>query len=75
MAEEKPDLITMAVEEGNKNSLEYPEKQDVVRKVHADGHVDLVDAHAIGGNFEEMPKGYFWTPQFVGTVIVCALLS
>ncbi|PVI06057.1 fungal trichothecene efflux pump [Periconia macrospinosa] len=42
----------------------------VVRKVHADGHVDLVDAHAIGGNVEEMPRGYFWSPQFIGTTIV-----
>ena len=41
-----------------------------VKKVHADGHVDLVDAHAIGGDVEEMPKGYFWSPQFIGTVIV-----
>ncbi|KAF2644786.1 fungal trichothecene efflux pump [Massarina eburnea CBS 473.64] len=53
----------------------------VVKKVHADGHVDLVDTHAIGGNFEEMPKGYFLSAQFIGTVIavccgsICAYLG
>ena len=42
----------------------------VVRKVHADGIVDLIDAYAIGGAVEEMPKGYFYSPQFIGTVVV-----
>lgn len=53
----------------------------VVKKVHADGHVDLIDTHAIGGNLEDMPSGYFWTPQFIGTVVatctasICAYLG
>ena len=42
----------------------------VVKKVHADGTVDLIDAHAIGGAVEKMPKGYYHSPQFVGTVVV-----
>ena len=42
----------------------------VVKKVHADGTVDLIDAHAISGAVEEMPKGYYYSPQFIGTVVV-----
>lgn len=39
--------------------------------VHADGTVDYVDAQAIGGELEAMPQGYFRSPQFIGTVVVC----
>ena len=42
----------------------------VVTKVHADGHVDLVDARAIGGDVEGMPPGYYYSVKFIGTVIV-----
>lgn len=45
----------------------------VVKKVHADGTVDLIDAHAIGGAVEEMPKGYYYSPQFIGTVAAVCL--
>lgn len=38
--------------------------------VHADGTVDYVDAQAIGGELESMPRGYFMSPQFIGTVVV-----
>lgn len=71
MAEEKH-AVVMAESVG-KNEVEsnHIENVHVVKKVHADGHVDLVDAHAIGGAYEEMPKGYFWSIQFIGTVIVC----
>lgn len=51
-------------------STDHVEDIHVVKKVHADGHVDLVDTHAIGGELDEMPKGYFWSVQFIGTVIV-----
>ena len=51
-------------------STEQLEDVHVVKKVHADGTVDLVDAHAIGGDLEEMPPGYFWSLQFIGTVTV-----
>lgn len=47
----------------------------VVKKVHADGTVDLIDAHAIGGAVEKMPKGYYYSPQFVGTVVAVCLGS
>jgi len=39
-----------------------------VKIVHADGFVDYVDSKAIGGDAENMPKGYFRSPQFIGTV-------
>ncbi|CAI6340163.1 unnamed protein product [Periconia digitata] len=61
--------------------IEDAKDVNVVQKVHADGHVDLVDAHAIGGNVDEMPRGYFWSPQFLGTTTavccgsICAYLG
>lgn len=38
--------------------------------VHADGTIDYVDTHALGGESEQMPAGYFRSPQFIGTVAV-----
>ena len=43
---------------------------NVAKVVHTDGTIDYIDAKAIGGDFEEMPKGYFWSPSFIGTVTV-----
>ncbi|KAF7561242.1 hypothetical protein G7046_g2904 [Stylonectria norvegica] len=57
------------------------EGNDVAKFVHADGTIDYVDARAVGGDFEEMPKGYFYSPQFIGTVTaqclgsICAYLG
>lgn len=70
MADEK--AAAVMAESVGKHETESTKLEDVhvVKKVHADGHVDLVDAHAIGGAFEEMPEGYFWSIQFIGTVIV-----
>ena len=72
MAEEKNTAVMAESIEKHENSTKIEDSSgiNVVKKVHADGHVDLVDAHAIGGNFEDMPTGYFWTPQFLGTVVV-----
>lgn len=39
--------------------------------VHADGTIDYIDAHVLGGELNVMPKGYFKSPQFIGTVMVC----
>lgn len=78
MASEKPTVIMAeSIEKTTAPSTTHAEEKDVhiVKKVHADGHVDLVDAHAIGGNVEDMPKGYFWTPQFIGTVVATCLAS
>lgn len=46
---------------------------NVVQTVHTDGTVDYVDALALGGDAGQMPKGYFWSVQFIGTVIVSVL--
>jgi hypothetical protein len=54
---------------------------EAVKTVHTDGTVDMVDTHAIGGELEEMPKGYFRSVNFIGTVIavctgsICAYLG
>lgn len=49
-------------------------ERDVAKVVHADGTVDYIDARAIGGDAEDLPKGYFRSPQFIGTVVVSALV-
>ncbi|KAF2712393.1 trichothecene efflux pump [Pleomassaria siparia CBS 279.74] len=60
--------MSESVERGDVSSKQVFEDVNVVKKVHADGHVDLVDAHAIGGAAENMPKGYYYSVQFLGTV-------
>jgi hypothetical protein len=63
-SEEKVDPVIMTKNHENIDDVH------VVKKVHADGTVDLIDTHAIGGVVEEMPKGYYYSPQFIGTVVV-----
>jgi hypothetical protein len=71
MDEEKAAAVTSeSIERNAPSSTQHSENVHVVKKVHADGHVDLVDAHAIGGAAEEMPKGYYYSIQFLGTVTV-----
>ena len=41
-----------------------------LKVVHTDGTVNFVDNRAIGGDAAGMPKGYFRSPQFIGTVVV-----
>lgn len=68
----------MASEKVEASSIEHVE---AVKTVHKDGTTDLVDTHAIGGELEEMPKGYFRSSQFIGTVVavctgsICAYLG
>jgi len=45
----------------------------VVQKLHADGTIDMIDVHAVGGNVEDLPKGYYTSPQFIGTVVVSSI--
>ena len=33
-------------------------------------HHDAVAPEAIGGLYDEMPKGYYWSKDFIGTMIV-----
>jgi hypothetical protein len=42
----------------------------VVKRVHQDGTVDYIDAHAVGGDLDEMPAGYYVTPNFIFTFLV-----
>ncbi|KAL5119952.1 hypothetical protein ACEQ8H_002050 [Pleosporales sp. CAS-2024a] len=64
-----------------KQSSEHHEHVEAVKTVHTDGTVDLVDTHAIGGELDEMPRGYFRSAQFIGTVTavctgsICAYLG
>lgn len=72
MADEKPTItMSTSIEKPEVETTQNLESLHVVKKVHADGHVDLVDAHAIGGAVEDMPPGYFWSISFIGTVTVC----
>jgi hypothetical protein len=43
---------------------------ETAKVVHADGTIDIIDAHALGGEVDGMPPGYFRSPQFIGTVMV-----
>ncbi|KAF2660508.1 fungal trichothecene efflux pump [Lophiostoma macrostomum CBS 122681] len=76
MAEQKPQAsMSDSVEKNEIESTQVAADLHVVKKVHADGQVDLVDAHAIGGDVGDMPKGYFWSPQFIGTVLAVCISS
>jgi hypothetical protein len=63
------------------SSTAHAEHVEAVETVHKDGTVDMVDTHAIGGDLDEMPKGYFRSVQFIGTVVavctgsICAYLG
>ncbi|KAF2473138.1 trichothecene efflux pump [Lindgomyces ingoldianus] len=73
--------MTESEEKNDVSSTLQIEEVHVVKKTHADGVVDFVDTRAIGGAAEEMPPGYFWSFQFIGTVIavctgsICAYLG
>ncbi|KAG9234533.1 fungal trichothecene efflux pump [Amylocarpus encephaloides] len=66
MASEKSDVV-----------LEHHEAQGThpVHAPHAEVelHHDRVAPEAIGGLYEEMPKGYFWSKDFMGTLIATCL--
>ncbi|KAL4926323.1 trichothecene efflux pump [Aspergillus undulatus] len=56
------------------NARKY-ERASVQAVVHTDGTVTYVDVHAIGGEMEDMPKGYFRSLPFLGTVLAQCLGS
>lgn len=70
MASDEKNRVEMTEAAEKASETTHIEDVHVVKKVHADGTVDLIDAHAIGGNVEEMPKGYYYSVQFIGTVTV-----
>lgn len=43
---------------------------NVTKVIHADGAVDYIDSKAIGGDYATMQRGYFRSPQFIGTLTV-----
>jgi len=56
------------------------EHQDDIRNSPATPHApttiilhkkDVVAKEAIGGDYEELPKGYYWSKDFLGTLTVC----
>lgn len=46
--------------------------QDIVEVICADGTVGYLDSRIVGGELESMPKGYFRSFSFIGTVTVRA---
>jgi hypothetical protein len=55
--------------------LEHREAESVQHHPHTPAvevalHHDRVAPEAIGGLYEEMPKGYYWSKDFLGTLIV-----
>ncbi|KAH6955725.1 trichothecene efflux pump [Ilyonectria sp. MPI-CAGE-AT-0026] len=74
-ADEK-DLQAIHVENGYTGPESAPLKDGQAAKVvHADGTVDYVDVGAVGGDFDEMPKGYFLSAKFIGTVTASCFAS
>lgn len=57
-------------------TVEDPKRETLAEKVVlADGTVTYVDIHALGGEVQNMPKGYFMSLPFVGTVLVSGSIS
>lgn len=48
---------------------------NVTKVTHADGTVDYIDVKAIGGDYDKMQRGYFRSPQFIGTLTVGSNLT
>lgn len=48
----------------------HPQDGNVTKVTHADGSVDYIDLKAIGGDYAMMHRGYFRSPQFLGTLTV-----
>lgn len=61
------------IEGVSSNNLER--EHGAAKVVHTDGTVDYIDVHAIGGDVQQMPKGYFRSLPFIGTVLVSTSVS
>lgn len=44
--------------------------EKVTKVTHADGAIDYIDIKAVGGDYAMMHRGYFRSPQFLGTLTV-----
>jgi hypothetical protein len=38
--------------------------------IMADGTIEKVDKNALGDELDQMPSGYYWSPQFLGSLAV-----
>lgn len=56
--------------ENNTISDVHSQDGNVTKVTHADGSVDYIDLKAIGGDYAMMHRGYFRSPQFLGTLTV-----
>lgn len=71
-------ITTQLEEDSNNNNTdvvvvnvdEDQGKLGAVQQIHTDGTIDYVDAQAFGGDLHQMPPGYFYSVQFIGTVTV-----
>lgn len=65
------ELQSHCSEAGNKvgSDANFPDG-NVTKVTHADGAVDYIDLKAIGGDYAMMQRGYFRSPQFIGTLTV-----
>jgi len=59
-----------------KNNVVFEHRETAAHHMHTPPadvalHHDAVAPEAIGGLYDEMPKGYYWSKDFVGTVVVC----
>lgn len=72
--EKQPPMEVFNTEEpGSPRTSSAP--TDTEKVVHADGTVEYVDKHALGGDFDKMPEGYYTSPQFLGTLAAQSLAS
>ncbi|KAJ0121963.1 trichothecene efflux pump [Diaporthe amygdali] len=51
------------------------QEDNVTKVTHADGAVDYIDIKAVGGDYAMMQRGYFRSPQFLGTLTAQCLAS
>ncbi|RDW83435.1 fungal trichothecene efflux pump [Coleophoma crateriformis] len=81
MSTEKADEMATTTEHVNDIDRVTTMQKNAVQQTHTDGTVDYVDAKAFGGDLEAMPPGYFYSVQFIGTVVavccasICAYLG
>ncbi|OQU94367.1 hypothetical protein CLAIMM_00728 [Cladophialophora immunda] len=68
--EKRDDSVTTSTvaSQGDSPTADHVDDINVVKSVHVDGTVDLLDRRAIGGDLDEMPRGYFLSAHFLGTV-------
>ncbi|KAG5664674.1 hypothetical protein KAF25_008408 [Fusarium avenaceum] len=61
------------------NSFERPRSIETLGSanniVMADGTIENVDKNALGDELDQMPYGYYWSPQFLGSLAAQSLAS